>query len=242
MPPLDTQNPDGDVPLPQSEPDPQSLPPRPLAGTRRALRDYYGSGSRADARQAAGRFAKSVGAGGAKRYARAIRTGGAVLAAMARAGSGLEPPPGTLDLRGLAGRSLDDAVAEIVDAFCPSGILDEEATRLAVGEAIFEALGNADIFDPGAINDMALLIAIRCFVAELVFASVAAEAGTAANSSSPTAAVAYENGLRDLVREVTDLVGTPLLQNAGALITPQAIEGVVAQITNAVLTEMREWD
>lgn len=243
-PPPDPQAPDDGAPpdAPPNAPPPQSLPPRPLAGTRRALRDYYGSGNLGDARRAAGRFARSVGAGGARRYARATRTGGAALAALARAASGLEPVPGALDLRDLTGRAVDEAIAGIVDAFCPPGILDEEATRLAIGEALFEALGDADIFTPDAVNDLTLLIATRCFVAELVFASIATEAGKAADGVSPTVAVARENGLRDLIREVTDLVGTPILQNAGPLLTPQAVEGVVAQVTNAVLAEMREWE
>lgn len=226
----------------QAPPPPNPLPPRPLAGTRRALRDYYGSGDVRDARRAGGRFARSVGGGGAARYARAARTGGAALAAMARAANGLAPVPGALDLRGLAGRPVDDAIAEIVDAFCPPGILDEEATRIAIGEALFEALGDAEIFTPDAINDAALIIATRCFVAELVFASMTAEAGKSADAVSPAVAVARENGLRDLIREVTDLVGTPILQNAGAMLTPQTVEGLVAQVTGAVLAEMREWE
>lgn len=235
---LDAPSADG---KPRPEPK-QTLPARPLASTRRALRDYYGSGDVRDARRAGGRFARSVGGGGAARYARAARTGGAALAALARAANGLEPTPGALDLRGLAGRPVDEAISEIVDAFCPTGILDEEATRIAIGEALFEAVGDADIFTPDAIGDVALLIATRCFVAELVFASLAAEAGTSADATSPAIAVARENGLRDLIREVTDLVGTPILQNAGAMLTPQAVEGVVAQVTNAVLAEMREWE
>lgn len=242
--PADPQAPvDGAPPAAQPAPPPiDLLPSRPLSGTRRALRDYYGSGDRGDARRAGGRFARSVGAGGARRYARATRTGGAALTAFARAVSGLDPIPGTLDLRSLAGRPVEEAIAEIVDAFCPPGILDEEATRLAIGEALYEAIGDADIFAPDAINDVALVIATRCFVAELVFASLAAEAGKAADSVSPAVAVARENGLRDLIREVTDLVGTPILQNAGALLTPQAVEGVVAQVTDAVLAEMRQWE
>jgi hypothetical protein len=164
------------------------------------------------------------------------------LAGVARAANGMAPLPGALDLRTLAGRPVDDAIAEIVDAFCPPGILDEEATRIAIGEALFEAMGDADFFTPDTINDAALVIATRCFVAELVFASMTAEAGKSADSVSPAIAVARENGLRDLIREVTDLVGTPILQNVGAMLTPQAVQGVVAQVTNAVLAEMREWE
>lgn len=246
-PPENPDNPTG--PEDQSAPEPapaprpeRTLPPRPLAGVRRALRDYYQSGDASAARRAGGRFARSIGGGGAARYQRAARTGGAAFAALARAANGLEPSPGTLDLRSLAGRPIDEAIGEIVDAFCPTGILDEEATRIAIGEALFEAIGDSDVFAPEAVNDVALLIATRCFVAEIVFASLAAEAGKSADAVSPAVAVARENGLRDLIREVTDVVGTPLLQSAGATLTPQAFEGLVSQVTDAVLAEMREWE
>lgn len=229
----------GDVPASRPQ---RTLPARPLAGVRRALRDYYGSGDVGAARRAGGRFARGVGGGGAARYQRASRSGGAALAAVARAANGLAPVPGSLDLRSLAGRPVDEAIAEIVDAFCPTGILDEEATRIAVGEALFEALGDSDVFAPEAINEVAIIIAARCFVAEIVFASLAAEAGRSADTVSPAVAVARENGLRDLIREVTDLVGTPILQNAGAMLTPEAVENVVAQVTSAVLAEMSEWE
>ena len=218
------------------------LPPRPLGGTRRALRDYYESGSKSDGRKAAGRFARSAGGGGAARYARAAQTGGAAFAGLARAASGVDPVPGALDLRGLAGRPVDDAIAEIVNAFCPPGILDEEATRIAMGEALFEVFGDADFFAPDAIDDAALLVAVRCYVTELVFASLVGEAGKAADSVSPAQAVSRENGLRDLVREVADHVGTPLLQNAGAMLSPQAVENVVINVTSSVIAEMEGWE
>lgn len=218
------------------------MPPRPLAGTRRALRDYYETGDRGAARRAGGRYARSVGSGGAARHARSARTGGGAIAALARAANGLDPTPGTLDLRTLAGRPLEDAIADIVDAFCPPGILDEEAARLAVGEALFEVFGDAEFFDPATVNDVGLFIAVRCFVAELVFASLTADGGSAADRVPPAVAVARENGLRDLVREVTDHVATPILQNVGAMLAPKAVENVVIAVTDAVIAEMKEWE
>ena len=233
--PVAPNNPPAPTPIPK-------LPPRPLAGTRRALRDYYETGDRGAARRAGGRYARSVGSGGAARHARAAQTGGGALAALARAANGLEPTPGTLDLRTLAGRPLEEAIADIVDAFCPPGILDEEAARLAVGEALFEVFGDAEFFDPTTVNDVGLFVAVRCFVAELVFASLTAEAGSAADRVPPAVAIARENGLRDLVREVTDHVATPILQNAGAMLAPEAVENVVIAVTDAVIAEMKEWE
>lgn len=219
-----------------------TLPPRALTGMRRALRAYYGSGDPATGRRAVGRFARTAGAGGAARYARASRSGGAAFAGMMRAAAGLEPSPGALDVRTLAGRPLEDAISAIVDAFCPSGILDEEAIRLAMGEALFEVLGDDGVFRPEAMDDRSLLVAARCFVAEVVFASMMAESGQSADQVPPAQAIARENGLRDLIREVADHVGTPLLQEAGALLTPQTMQAVVQRITDTVLTELREWE
>jgi hypothetical protein len=251
MPPADPVEGDGapDAPNEEEPTQPQpatiatpKLPARPLGGTRRALRDYYESGSKSDGRKAAGRFARSAGGGGAARYARAAQNGGAAFAGLSRAANGFDPVPGALDLRGLSGRPIDEAIAGIVNAFCPSGILDEEATRIAMGQALFEVFGDADFFTPEAIDDAALLVAVRCYVTELVFASLVAEAGKAADSVPPAQAVSRENGLRDLVREVADHVGTPLLQNTGAMLSPQAVENVVISVTSSVIAEMEGWE
>lgn len=227
---------------PQLAPAAGDLPASPLQGTRRALRDYLNTGDRAKGRTALGRYARSMGGGGAAaRHARAIRTGSAAIGAFASAGRG-QPAADGFDLGQLAGRPLEEAIGAIVDRFCPSGILDEELARAAITEALVEALDGADLFDPAAIDDRAVVVATVCFVSELVFASIAAEQGQAADQISPDLAVRRENGLRDLVREVADHVATPIIQRHGGALAAAQIQGVVGEITAAVYAEMASWE
>lgn len=196
--------------------------PRRYAGFRTALRRFAGSGERNDARTALGRWAsRSVGGGtaGSRRTARAARTGGAALAGLARAGAGQPAEAGALDIRTLAGQPIEAAISAIADAFMPSGILDEVAARLAMEQALATALGGVDTFDPGALDPNAVRVATLAFVSELVFVQVAGDAGRSMAAVGPLAAAQREADIRALVREVVDLVGTPLLDAAGAVLS-----------------------
>lgn len=136
---------------------------------------------------------------------------------------------------------MEEAIAEIVDAFCPPGILDEEAARVAIAEALLEALGDAPTFDPAAVNDQTIVVATTCFVAELVFASVITEQGAMASDVSPTLAMRRENSLRELVREATDHIATPMIQQEGAALDPARLNSIVIEIASAVYRELAQW-
>ena len=115
------------VPLLQPPPSAELAPPRRFAGFRTALGRFANSGDRRDARTALGHWARTSTGGSqasTARLSRAARTGGAALAGFARAAAGQPPVAGALDVRLLAGLSVDVAVDRIVDAFCPPGILD----------------------------------------------------------------------------------------------------------------------
>lgn len=218
--------------------------PRRYAAFRTALRRFAGSGDRNDARSALGRWAKrSVGGGtvGSRRSARAARTGGAALAGLARAGAGQPPEPGALDIRTLAGQPVEAAISAIVDAYMPPGILDEVAARLAMEQALATALGGVDTFDPGALDANAVRLATLAFVSELVFVQAAGDAGRAMAAVGPVAAAQREADIRALVREVVDLVGTSLLDAAGAVLSAQRMSALVSQLVRETLTEVATW-
>jgi hypothetical protein len=213
-------------------------------GFRIALGRFAGSGDQDDARTALGRWAnKSVGGGlaGSRRTARAARSGGAALAGIARAAAGQPPEVGALDIRTLAGQPIEVAVGAIVDAFMPPGILDEMAARLAMEQALAVALGSADTFDPAAIDSNAVRIATLAFVAELVFVQVAGDAGRSLASIGPVAAAQRETDIRSLVHAVVDLVGSPVLAAAGAVISEQRMAGLVSQLVRETLEEVATW-
>ncbi len=218
--------------------------PRRYASFRTALSRFAGSGERGDARTALGRWAsRSVGGGaaGARRTARAARTGGAALAGLARAGAGRAPEAGVLDIRALAGQPVEVAIGAIVDAFMAPGILDEVAARLAMEQALAEALGGADTFDPVAVDANAVRVATLAFVAELVFVQVAGDAGRSLATVGPVAAALREAEIRSLVREVVNLVGTPILVAAGAVLSEQRMSALVSQLVRETLEEVATW-
>ncbi|MBR7618762.1 hypothetical protein JKL49_05110 [Phenylobacterium sp. 20VBR1] len=209
------------------------------------MKKFMSSGDRADARRALGHFSRGSaggGAPGAQRLARAARVGGGAIAAFSQAVSGQQPAPNGFDLSTLAGMPVAQAVDAIVDAFCPPGIVDEDNIRAAVGEALTEALEGADLFDPTAINNYTVVVATRAFVAELVFTAVIAEQGQSAENASPQQAIARENDLRSMVREVTDVIATPIIQSAGPALTQDRVAQLVTQIATIVYEEMSGWE
>ncbi len=225
-------------------PTPEVLQPRRNAGMRRALKQFYRTQDAGYARRALGHFARGSmagGAGAAQRLARAARVGGAAFGALSNTVSGQQAVPGGFDLGSLSGRSIPDAIATIVDEFCPPGILDEDGIRAAMAEALAEAFSGLDKFDPANIDPHAVLVATRCFVAELVLAAVLAEQGQSAAGATPQQIVARENDIRDIVREITDVQATPILQQQGATLTPVQIEKLVGQIATAVYKEIASW-
>lgn len=250
--------PEDPVPEPESDPGPPAdevvdgdddadaevAEPRRYAGFRTALSRFAASGERSDARTALGRWAsRSIGGGvaGASRTARAARNGGAALAGLARAGAGQVPEGDALDIRALAGQPVEAAIGAIVDAFMPPGILDEMAARLAMEQALAAALGGADPFDPARMDTNAVRIATLAFVAELVFVQVAGDAGRSLAAVGPVAAAQREADIRSLVREVVDVVGTPILAAAGAMLSEQRMSALISQVVRETLEEAATW-
>lgn len=202
------------------------------------------TGDRAAGRRALGLYARAMGGARASaRHARAARTGGAALSALATIaqGNGAAVIVAGFDLGTLAGQPLENAITTIVDEFCPAGILDEDIIRSAMAEALFEALGDQVVFDLNAVTDHMVVVATVCFVAELVFASVAAEQAQSAENVSPAVAVQRENALRDLVRAAADEIATPIVQRTGGSLDPTGLDRIVAEITSAVYGEIAQW-
>jgi hypothetical protein len=238
--------PEANPPPGQPQPEPADIAPRGrYSGFRTALGRFASSGDRSAARTALGHWARTSTGGsrtGAARVARAARTGGAALAGVARAAAGLAPVAGALDVRTLAGLSIDVAIDRIIDAFCPSGILDEDIARLAIGEALATALSGIDTFDPAALDANSVRVATLTFVGELVFVQIAGDGGKSlAAAPSPTAAAQREADLRSLVREVSDVIGTPILEAEGNVLTPAAMTTLVSRLVQAVEAEISTW-
>lgn len=220
-------------------------PPRRFAAFRTALRRYARTGNADDVRSALGHWSRTSGGGarvGTARVARAARTGGAALAGFAQAAAGTPPEAGALDIRSLAGLPVQAAIDRIVDAFCPPGIVDEDLARAAIAEALDLALAGLDTFDPAAISQDAVNVATLAYAAELVFLEIAGDGGRAlAGAPSQAAAVERERAIRSLIREVADVVGSPILAGAGAGLTSDAMAALVSRLVGAVRSELDTW-
>jgi hypothetical protein len=235
-------------PLPQQNspaaPPPDLIQPRRHAGFRSSLKRFMASGDKADAQRALGHYARGSAGGGAAggaRVARSARVGGAAISALSSMVSGVTVAPNGFNLASLSGVPVAVAVAAIVDAFCPPGIIDEDLLRAAMGEALTEAFDGLDNFDPVAVDDYAIVVATRVFIAELVFNTISAEQGQAAENTPPLQAVERENELRDMIREVTDVVATPIIQAAGSALSQNRVSQLVQTIVTHIFEEMSEW-
>ena len=132
-------------------------------------------------------------------------------------------------------------MASIVDAFMPPGILDEVVARLAMEQALAEAIGGADTFDLDAMDANAVRVATLAFVAELVFMQIAGDAGRSLAAAGPVAAAQREADIRSLVREVVNVVGTPILLAAGAVLSASRMSRLVSQLVRETLEEVATW-
>jgi hypothetical protein len=215
-------------------------------GFRTALGQFSRSGDKAHAKSALGHWSRTSAGGasnGSRRLGRAISSGGTAIAAFANALANRPPPEGAaLDVRSLNGQPVEVAIEAIVNSFCPPGILDEELARVAIGEAFAVALGQLETFNPASISSDAVRIVTLAFVTELVFNAVAGDAGKSlANAPDVATAAKRERDLRSLVKEVVDVVGSPLLSSAGYLLTRETVAEVVNQIVRAAEMEMASW-
>jgi|SRR5882724_2410465 len=220
-------------------------PSAPFRTFRRNLSRYVETGNRDSARAAIGSWV-NTSRGGARfatqRLSRAIRSGGAVFAAVSRAAAGAGPIAGELDVRTLAGMPADVAIDRIIDAFCPPGILDEDTLRAALGEVLAELLAGADTFDPAAVDESAIRVAMLRFVAELVFVSVMLDSGDTFAAAAPSVAIQRENDLRSLIREVTDVVGGPRLAFPAAALSASGVRDLISRVAFAVHAEIATWE
>lgn len=74
-----------------------------------------------------------------------------------------------------------------------------------------------------------------------MFVQAAGDAGRAMAAVGPVAAARREADIRALVREVVDLVGTSLLDAAGAVLSAQRMSALVSQLVRETLTEVATW-
>lgn len=218
--------------------------PRRYASYRTSLREFVRSGDRNVATKALGHWARTSNGGASasvRRHGLPLAAGASALAALARAFEGAGPERGALDIRSFSGLPADEVANRIVAAFCPPGVLDQELARLAIEQALAGALEGLDTFDLQALDANAVKVAVRAFLAELVFLSAAGDAGRAFNAGDALVAVKREREIRQLVREVVDVEATPVLGDASVPITTESMRTLLDRLLGVVLKEIEGW-
>ena len=125
---------------------------------------------------------------------------------------------------------------------CRRASLTRWRRGFAMEQALAVALGSADTFDPAAIDANAVRIATLAFVAELVFVQVAGDAGQL--PWPPSVRSRQHNArreIRSLVHAVVDLVGSPILAAAGAVVSERRMAALVSQLVRETLEEVATW-
>jgi hypothetical protein len=185
-------------------------------------------------------------------YARSS-TGGSGVAprrfqAMAQAGGALystlqqlraHPGQAPIDLRGLAGRPVREAIDAIVNALVPNNgdadriraALDQSLAECLVGVAVFDA----NLFDAGMLIDVMLAYVARCIFEQIVLDSKDAFAKAKASGQVERAEIA----LWELVKVVAEQHMRPLFVGQGAPMTAEQIQRLQIEAIRAV---WRDWE
>jgi hypothetical protein len=220
--------------------------PQRFRGFRTTLGKFVSGGDPDVARNALGRFVAS-GLGGAstgtRRFGPAISAGGAIaglVADLAQGGTG-EAIAG-FNVAELAGQPTDIAIERIVNALCPPGTTDDEATRAALDEALGAVLGDQPEFDPDNISLEMLDELLIKYAEEEVYLKVIAESGDAFDKATdPVVLINRENELRELIRVVVDKEGRPELAASLKSLKQGTFEGIVRKLFSTALRAFEDY-
>lgn len=218
--------------------------PEPVGQRFRAFRTEFGraaAGAGAGSfLSALGKYARSATGGvevGPRRFGPAYTSGGALFGLISdlQAGGTGEGTAGT-DLSSLVGQPLGVAAQKIAEALAPANA-DQDVIRIAIQEAIAEALPDMDVFDPAALtadNVIALLVE---FFTRCLFQEITSDAGDAWNKAeSPERTVEAENELMDLIHATVDRHLSPAL-SGGLNLSRAEVEEALRKAMDDVWTE-----
>jgi hypothetical protein len=215
-------------------------------GFRTTLGRFVSGGDAGVGRSALGRFVSS-GLGGSaiatRRFAPAISAGGKLselVADLAQGGSG-ESVVG-FDVSAFRGHETTVVIERIVDALCPTGTIDDEATRTALDEALSAVLSDRPEFDPDAMSLEMLEELLVKFTEEEIYLKVIAESGDAFDKvADPVILMDREIQLRELVRVVVDKDGRALLSETTKNFQKGTYDRVVRELFATVLRAFEDY-
>ncbi len=216
------------------------IQPGRLRGFRTLLGRYAATGDKNYSKAALGHWARN--SGGVPRVSRAVNSAAALFSALSNASIGINTP--AIDFTQLQGLPVSDAIDRLIDIFCPTGILDEELARVAIGQALDDALQGLDSFNISLVNEHVINLSILAFISEVVFISIMGDAGKSlSNAPNQLTAIQRENDVHEITKTVTDITGMEQLQrirHSGAISTEE-MNNVISTIYDEVKEEMKTW-
>jgi hypothetical protein len=232
---------DSDGQGPGPEPDPQRF-----RGFRTTLGRFVATGNADYGRGALGRFASTALGGsspGVRRFSSAIAAGARLsdlVFDLAQGGTG-EAIVG-FDVAALRGQDVNFVIGRIVEALCPTGTVDDEATRAALDEALCAVLSDQPDFDPDLMSlEMLDEIMIK-FTEEEIYLQIVTESGNAFDKvTDPTVLIRRENELRELIRVVVDKDGRPILTASLKALHELSHEQVIRELFGKILRAFEEY-
>jgi hypothetical protein len=226
---------------PGPNPDPQRF-----RGFRTTLGKFVVNGDPDTGRRALGRFVSSGLGGsavGVRRFAPALAAAGRLselVADLAQGGNG-ENVIG-FDVSTLRGEEVGIAIEKIVEALCPPGTIDDEATRIALDEALSSVLSDQPEFDPNAMTlEMLDELLLKYFEEQIYLRVIAESADAFDKSTDPVLLMEREVQLRELIQVIVDTKGRPLLAAAAKNFQKGTYESLVRALFTVVLSAFEEY-
>ncbi len=181
------------------------------------------------------------GATAARRFGLAAQAGGALFGLLTGGGQPDTEPP--LDLEGLVGGSVDEAIEAIVDVLAAGGAQDEQAIRDGMSDALSQCLASYEEFDAGVLSEDTLAELFQGYITEEIVIRVHLDSGDAfVKSDDPVRCVEAENELRDYVRSVVDVVAGTRLRTDLSELDAAGFEGLLTDVFREVIDEFGSYE
>lgn len=225
------------------EPLPQPTPQR-FKQFRQALGSFVAGGDRSDMRSAIGHYARGATGGGggssaSRRMGSVTAAGGGLYGLLSGGATEQTAAQSQFTLASLAGKSCDEAIAEIANVLAPDDG-DGDKIKASMIHALAEALDGVEVFDPECITDSVIVDTMIGFLAESIFLQIVMDAGKAWNKAeTPAQSLRAESDLRELIKVVVDKHMGPKLEGDVKSFSRQEM---VRLEREAIMDVWKEWE
>lgn len=174
---------------------------------RQQLGNFVQSGETAHLKKALGNYSRSASGGGrvaSQRLSKAHTVGANLISFLSGSTPSAQSHLADTSLKELEGLPCEQAIGKIVDAIQPEGG-DSEKIRVALNEALTEALEGIDNFDPEQITDDVLFKTLWAYISQCVFIYMVSDSAKAfTKSDNSLQALQAENDLMELIKIIVD--------------------------------------